>query len=208
MIPTLEEIYFLLEKEKVPPHIVLHSEKVALISFFLGYFLKQKGAELNLSLLLAGALLHDIKKYQTLLYGGNHALEGYYFLKNLGYERVGKIVLYHIYYKPSHPMSSITEEEIVYYADKRVKHEEIVSLKERFYDLKERYGKDLKDWIRMNYLEEITKLVEKRIFKKIPFGPDKVIELEKIKEVRNVLKKVFESSSSGWRYFFGERSFT
>ncbi len=203
MILTLEKIYFILEKEQVPYHIVLHSEKVALISLFLGYSLKEKGVELDLPLLIAGALLHDVKKYHTLIYGGNHALEGYYFLKNLGYEKIGNIVLHHIYYKPSHPNASITEEEIVYYADKRVKHEEIVSLKERFHDLKIRYGqRNLKAWIRMHYLEELTKLIERRVFRKLSFGPEKILELRKIKEVKDVFKKFFENSSSGRWYFF------
>lgn len=198
MIPNLEEIYSILEKEKVPHHIILHSEKVAIISLFLGYFLKQKGIVLDLSLLIAGALLHDVKKYQTLIYGGNHAVEGYYFLKDLGYERIGKIVLSHIYYKPSHPLASITEEEIVYYADKRVKHEEIVSLKERFKDLKIRYGQNFKAWMRINHLEELTKLIERRIFKRLPFGPEKILELEKVEGVRDVFKKASEDSTFSW----------
>lgn len=202
MFLTLEEIYLLLEKERVPYHIILHSEKVALVSLFLGYSLKQRGIELDPFLLLAGALLHDIKKYHTLIYGGNHALEGYQFFKKLGYERIGKIVLYHVYYKPAHPSASITEEEIVYYADKRVKHEKIVSLKERFSDLKDRYGKNLKAWIRMNYLEELTKLIEKRLFKRLSFGPEKILELENIREVRDVFKKVTQNSSFGWRKVF------
>ncbi len=201
MIPSTKECYELLKKAGVPEHIIRHSERVALISVFLGHWLKEKKTNINIPLLLAGALLHDIKKHESILTGCNHAEAGYEFLKSLGYERVGKIVKNHIYLSVK-PFSEITEDELVFYADKRVKHEEIVSLKERFEDLKIRYGKTPQSLDRLNYLEKFSYFVEERIFKKLPFSPEKVQELKRIKEVRDVLYQEAENSSSCWWKLF------
>jgi len=53
----------------------------------------------------------------------------------------------------------------VNYADKRVMHDRIVSLEERFSDLKERYGGNLRA---MDYLERLQKEIY-RIENKISF---------------------------------------
>lgn len=208
MESIIEWGYELLAKEEVPHHIVSHSEKVALIAITLGTFHKEKGAPINLENLFLGALLHDIKKFSSLKSGENHALAGYKLLKELGYERVGEIIYAHIFLKAPKPSSPINEEEIVFYADKRVRHAEIVSLKERFKDLRERYGRTLKALIRMGLLEEMTLLLEKRLFKGFPYGPESLLKLNKIEEVRDVFKMCLKGSSSCWRDLLGERSFS
>ncbi|MFN3921784.1 MAG: HD domain-containing protein [Caldimicrobium sp.] len=200
--------YELLEKEEVPEHIIRHSEKVALIALLLGILHKEKGAPLDLETLTLGALLHDIKKFSSLKTGENHALAGYLFMQNLGFKRVGEIIYSHIFLKAPKPNSPICEEEIVFYADKRVKHDEIVTLKERFKDLRERYGRTLKSLIRMALLEEMTLLLEKRLFKNLPIIPESFLYLNRIKEVKDVLKKCLKSSSPCWRDLFREGGFS
>jgi len=199
MIPSLEEAYFLLKKEKVPEHIIKHSEKVALVSLFIGCFLKETGEKLDLNLLVTGALLHDIKKYESILRGESHAILGDEFMKKLGYPRIGEIIKAHIYLEIVPSDVPITEEEIVHYADKRVMHDKIVTLKERFEDLKKRYGKNREAILRLENLEKLNYLIEKRIFEKLPFTPDKILELEKIKEVKDVLFYCIEGCTSCWR---------
>jgi len=201
MIPSLEEAYFLLKKEKIPEHIIKHSEKVALISLFIGCFLKEIGEKIDISLLVTGALLHDIKKYESILTGENHALLGYEFMEKMGYKRIGDIIKAHIYLEISSFDAPISEEEIVHYADKRVMHDKIVTLKERFEDLKKRYGKDKQSILRLEFLEKLNYRLEKRIFKKLPFTPDKILELEKVKEVRDVLFRCIKNCPSCWRDF-------
>lgn len=201
MIPSLEEAYFLLKKEKIPEHIIKHSEKVALISLFIGCFLKEVGEKIDFSLLVTGALLHDIKKYESILTGENHALLGYEFMEKMGYKRIGNIIKAHIYLEISSFDAPISEEEIVHYADKRVMHDKIVTLKERFEDLKKRYGKDKQSILRLEFLEKLNYRLEKRIFKKLPFTPDKILELEKVKEVRDVLFRCIKNCPSCWRDF-------
>jgi uncharacterized protein len=196
---SVDFAYELLKKEEVPEHIIRHSEKVALISLCLGSFLKHvNNPLLDLKVLTVSALLHDVKKMASFKSGENHAAAGYKLMVSLGYPRVGEIIYAHIFLKIPKPGESIKEEEIVFYADKRVKHDTIVSLKERFSDLRERYGRTLKAIIRMRLLEEMTILLEKRLFKGLPFSPSDLNNLNNVKEVRDVLKNCLESSPDCW----------
>jgi hypothetical protein len=119
-------------------------------------------------------------------------------MKKLGYKRIGEIIKAHIYLEINSFNLPVTEEEIVHYADKRVMHDKIVTLKDRFEDLKKRYGKNEQTILRLEALEKLNYLIEKRIFSRIPFAPDKIIELEKIKEVRDVLYRCIKDCSSCW----------
>lgn len=192
---TLERCYAILKKEGVPKHIVRHSEKVALVSLFIGCKLKKTGKfNLDIPLLIAGSLLHDVKKHLSILTGINHALAGYEFLKNLGYVRVAEIVKNHVNIDLKTLKEEISEDLIVYYADKRVKHEIIVSLEERFEDLKIRYGKTIHAQIKIGFLEKLSFLIENKIFKNLDFGPEKIQELEVLdKEAKDVFQRCFKN---------------
>jgi len=199
---SVDFAYELLKKEEVPEHIIRHSEKVALISLCLGSFLKYlNNPSLDLTVLTVSALLHDVRKIASLRSGENHAASGYKLMASLGYPRVGEIIYAHIFLKLPKPGEPIKEEEIVFYADKRVKHDNIVSLKERFSDLRERYGRTLKAIIRMRLLEEMTILLEKRLFKGLPFNPSDLNKLNRVKEARDVLKDCLTSSPDCWWNF-------
>ena len=62
----------------------------------------------------------------------------------------------HVWLNREGDPSSVSEEEVVNYADKRVRHDQIVSLEERFQDLKNRYGKDQRS---IHYLERLEKMI-------------------------------------------------
>ncbi len=176
-LPSREECYAILKEYQVPPHIVAHGERVAQVALFLARALKEVGEPLCLPLIEAAGLLHDLTKHWSLKTGENHALSAARELRARGYPEVAAVVAQHIFLKPGPPGAPLRPEEIVYYADKRVKHTEIVPLKERFRDLRARYGKDTYALIRLRWLEDLTKLLERRLFKKLPFGPEKVQEL-------------------------------
>jgi len=199
---NIEKAYFLLKEEGVPPHIIRHSEIVALISVFIGCLYKKVGKDLNLRLLAVGGLLHDIKKHESLKSGRNHALLGYEFLKELGFTKEAEIVKYHVYLKPYFYFQKIGEKEVVYYADKRVKHEEIVSLKERFKDLKVRYGRNLKTRIKLSLLGKATEFLEKKIFKEVKEKPEVIDRLIVFEVVRGVLEEAVKDCSACWRNLF------
>jgi len=89
---------------------------------------------LNKDLVLAAALLHDIKRKEK-----NHALVGSDFLKTLGFSRVAKIVADHM--TPA-PGETITEKEIVYFADKICKGNRVeLDYSKRFSDKIQQFPK-------------------------------------------------------------------
>jgi len=131
----------------------------------------------DINLVRAGALLHDIAKTKCLDGSCRHAEEGQAICEEHGFHNIGVIVREHVI------LSSFTPErykrgefparEIVYYADKRVRHEEIVSLNQRLDYIIERYG-DGSDFIEQRIRDNFKSCLELEdyIFSFIDFGPD------------------------------------
>jgi putative nucleotidyltransferase with HDIG domain len=140
-IPSREQAFLLLKKYSVPEHIVAHSEQVAKIAVFLGKKISDNGQEVNLPLVEAAALLHDIaKKISIDNPEKRHVLEAVKILEAEGFPEIAKIASEHGLSNILEGSFSSIESKLVYYADKRVKHGSIVSLEERFEYLLERYS--------------------------------------------------------------------
>jgi uncharacterized protein len=164
MIPTREECLRLMGQYGMLENIIHHSLEVARVALFLSVQLNRKGQSIDLGLVEAASLLHDLAKTECLKTKEDHAQTGSQLLKGIGYERVGEVVARHIWLGKEGDPASVSEEEIVNYADKRVMHDRIVSLDERFSDLKERYGRHQKA---MDYLEQLQNeiyQIENKIF--------------------------------------------
>ena len=95
-------------------------------------------------LVLAGALLHDIAKTQCLKNRCDHAKHGRDICLELGYPTVAEVVLEHVilteFSITRYGKGHFLAKELVYYADKRVRHDEIVSIEERLEYILEHYG--------------------------------------------------------------------
>lgn len=95
-------------------------------------------------LVLAGALLHDIAKTPCLNDRCEHAKLGRELCMELGFPEVAEVVLEHVLlsdFSPSRYAEGLfLAKELVYYADKRVRHDEIVSLQERLDYILSNYG--------------------------------------------------------------------
>lgn len=172
MIPTREECLRLMSQYGMLKNIVSHSLEVARVALFISSELNKKGQTIDLRIVEAASLLHDLTKTECIQTKEDHAQTGSRLLKEIGYERIGEIVAQHIWLEAAGDPSRVTEEEIVNYADKRVMHDRVVSLDERFTDLKERYGKSRKA---MDYLERLRKElygVENKIFFILQFDPN------------------------------------
>ena len=141
-LPSDEAVRRLLDEFNVPEHIRKHSGQVKKIAVFLGKKLAERGVPVNLELVEKGALLHDLAKMQSI--GGDevgHSERGGEILAAKGFPELGRVVGNHGLGKILRPYGAFElEDKLVYYADKRVNHDEIVSLAERFAYLKERYG--------------------------------------------------------------------
>lgn len=95
-------------------------------------------------LVRAGALLHDIAKTPCLRGECKHAELGGTICRQHGYEEVAEIVEEHVRLRRHEPerfrRGIFTAGEIVYYADKRVRHDEVVDLRVRRDYILEHYG--------------------------------------------------------------------
>ena len=89
----------------------------------------------------AGALLHDIGKTASLKSGQDHSEIGRQICLDNHLEEIAPIVAEHVRLKNYTLNGSYSEKEIVFYADKRVKHDQIVSLNERLAYILNRYGR-------------------------------------------------------------------
>jgi uncharacterized protein len=158
-------------------NIVSHSLEVAKIALFISVELNKKGRTIDLGLVEAASLLHDLTKAECLKTKDDHAQTASQQLKRMGYERVGDVVAQHIWLVKEGDPSCVSEEEIVNYADKRVMHDRIVPLEERFSDLKARYGLNRKA---MDYLERLQEEVfgiENKIFFILQIDPNDIQRL-------------------------------
>ncbi|MDR2892567.1 MAG: HD domain-containing protein [Deltaproteobacteria bacterium] len=141
--PTPEECFRLWDRYAVPPHIRDHCRQVALVLTGVGDLAIERGAVLSRSTLLSGGLLHDIAKMYTVHYPGNHAQIGAaVVLRETGNYLLSQMVYHHVNWPWEIDVYNdrILHVLLMSYADKRVMHDRIVSLEDRFADLKERYG--------------------------------------------------------------------
>jgi len=171
MIPTREECFKLMAEYGMLNHIIDHSVEVARVALFLSRELNKKGQGIDLGLVEAASLLHDLSKTECFKTKEDHAQTGSRLLKVLGYERVGEVVAQHIQLSKGKAHSAVSEEEVVNYADKRVRHDQIVSLEERFSDLQDRYGKDQRGFLQLEELKKATFEIETKIFSILEIDP-------------------------------------
>jgi putative nucleotidyltransferase with HDIG domain len=171
--PDRETCLEILKRRGVPEHIILHSLQVERVARLLTQALNQRGEALDLGVVEAASLLHDIAKMDGLKTGQNHAEAGAKILEEMGYPRVARVVRYHIVPPEGEDLLvKVTEEEVVNYADKRVMHDRVVTLEERFADLCRRYGRDDHSRALIAAALERARQIERKIFQKIPMKPE------------------------------------
>jgi putative nucleotidyltransferase with HDIG domain len=172
MALTEEECLTLLQEYHVPEHIIQHSRVVHRLALSLCRALNGNGERLDCAKVAAGSLLHDIAKMESMNTEENHSRAGAALLSRLGYPEVAEIVRQHVILDDGTPQDRITEVELVHYADKRAQHTAVVSLGERFRDLKERYGKSPEALAWLEDLERKSLRLEERIFQRLPIKPE------------------------------------
>ncbi len=185
MIPSLDTCLSLMEDIDMPEHIRRHSIMVEEAAVLIGEAHIQSGADLSEDMIRAGALLHDIAKAECLKTGENHAARGREMCLELGFDEIAAIVGEHVRLEGFRPDGLILEKEIVFYADKRVNHDRIVSLAERLEDLILRYGNGRKDRIeRIEQNFAVCRDVERKLFYGLEFGPEDLARMTGWKELR------------------------
>jgi uncharacterized protein len=168
MIPPREQCLDILEEYNVPENIRRHSFKVNEVAVFIARRLKEKGIDIDVKLVDRASLLHDLDKIPTLDDIRRHGKMTAEMLEEKGISReIQKIIINH------HPGGNFEnwETKVVNYADKRVTHDKIVSLKERFEYARKTYPEYHDRGLEKRYYE-----LEKEMFGIIGMKPE---DLEK-----------------------------
>ncbi len=138
-IPTIDESLVLLEQRAAGDQgLFEHSQAVAGLALLLGKALNRSGCRMDLDLLAAAGLLHDVAKGEQ-----EHARAGEEMLRAMGYPTVAEVVGAHMDLRvtDSEPMRP---HEVVYLADKLVQGSRVVSLEKRFRERVARYPRNPK----------------------------------------------------------------
>jgi tRNA threonylcarbamoyladenosine biosynthesis protein TsaE len=197
----IEKFY---EGWSTPLHVRKHIKQVTDVAMQIVDAYIKKNEVINLNLLYSAAMMHDIarvcdfrkldkshftekitdekwskwedirKKYK----GVHHANAAEKFFKELGFNKTAELIYIHksrVIAEEPERMNTL-EKKIMYYADKRVKHDETVSLKERFLDGWERYGKydDTQTRKLFEEVEHQTFKLEKELFDGLDIQPEDV----------------------------------
>jgi putative nucleotidyltransferase with HDIG domain len=188
-IPGVSHCLELMEQYAMLPNIKDHSIVVARVAELIANGLIVTGHDLSLEKVIAGALLHDIGKTACLDNNDDHAAKGFEICLAHNLEPLAGIVAEHVILKSYAPENGFTEKEIVYYADKRVNHDQVVSLEERLAYILERYGMNNEvrcRAIRKNYSR--CRELEKRMFSSLSFEPADISDLL-VTQVSSVIQK-------------------
>lgn len=179
---TDQQVANLIKEFHMPLHVRRHCATVANFACQLGEKLLAVGEKIDLTLLRHAALLHDLvrvvdfqefhpekfpdpvtpedvtfwKELREKYKGLHHADAGAQILTERGFGQVAKLVSRHRFLQIKEGFDS-WEEKLLYYADKRTKHDQVVPLKERLDDGRKRNVPGMK------YTEEARRLDE-RVF--------------------------------------------
>jgi uncharacterized protein len=177
-IPGVNDCLQFMEQYHMLPNIKDHSIVVARVAGVITHGLINAGHALSLETVIAGALLHDIGKTACLDNDDDHAAKGLEICLALNLATIADIVAEHVILKNYAPENGFSEKEVVYYADKRVNHDQVVSLEERLAYILQRYGRNDKvrcRAIKKNYAR--CQDLEKRMFSFLAFKPADIPEL-------------------------------
>lgn len=186
MIPSVGECLKFMDAYQMLDNIRAHSIVVERVARVIAEGLREAGVDLSLEKIAAGALMHDIGKTACLLTGGDHAAEGAQICRRHHLDEIVDLVAEHVRLKRYEPDAAIQEKEVIYYADKRVNHDRVVSLEDRLDYILRRYGHNqdhLGLRIRQNF--EVCRRVEGKLFAKLGFGPEDLPDIIQARESRS-----------------------
>jgi putative nucleotidyltransferase with HDIG domain len=134
-IPTRAESEAILAAQSVEASLVRHSRRVAEVAERIALALVRNGVSLNLALVRAGALLHDLAKGKP-----DHAAVGADILRSMDFPRIATVVGAHT--ELDFGSGRLDESAIVYLADKLVRGDSLVTLEQRFQPTLARFSND------------------------------------------------------------------
>ncbi|MDD4319651.1 MAG: tRNA (adenosine(37)-N6)-threonylcarbamoyltransferase complex ATPase subunit type 1 TsaE [Candidatus Peribacteraceae bacterium] len=176
---------------RLPPNIVRHCHAVAEVCGTVADALLSRGTVVRKQALLAAGKTHDLLRFIDFHDGASppgithtpeeeaiwdrwrnrypnrsHEDAAAAFLRERGFGTLADIVVVHGLHLPP-PERPRTEQRLLFYADKRVVMDRVVSLEERFADFRERYGRGKSSPRSVAWFKE-AKALERELF---PDGP-------------------------------------
>lgn len=178
-IPDIDRCLELMETFSMWENIRRHSFMVARVAELIHRQLSAAGRAASIpqrEIVVAGALLHDIAKSKCLEDGCRHAEVGALLCEELGYADISEIVANHVILGDFAPDRYLKGEfnaiELVFYADKRVKHDEVVTLDERLEYILEKYANHSQRNETLIYKNfEKCRTLEQHLFTCLDFSP-------------------------------------
>jgi len=168
-----------MDKYQMLANIKAHSVVVARVARMIARGLSDVNPDISISITTVGALLHDIGKTPSLSSGRDHAKIGEQICIENGFDEIAPIVAEHVRLKDYCMNGANSEKEVVFYADKRVNHDRIVTLKEREDYILKRYGRDQEELcrkIKLNF--RLCGQVEEKLFRQLKFSPESLMKMD------------------------------
>lgn len=124
--PDRQECERILSEYGTPEHVKRHCRAVAETAYCVAEALNKKGFNLDVDLILAAGLLHDVARVEEA-----HWDVGAELLDKLGYGAEAEIVKVHMTYSPFSDIKYVTETDMVCLGDRVVLEDEYVGLDKR-----------------------------------------------------------------------------
>ena len=177
-IPTPSDCLALMAAHGMLPNIREHSLLVREVALRLGTWLTEAGFALHSTSSTPGPCSTIWARPRAWAPADNHAEWGAEVLDAAGFPEVAQVVREHVFLQPpGKDPRPVREAEVVNYADKRVLHARVVTLEERFADLRVRYGKSPEARSRIAGLEQAARHLEAKLFARLSFDPLDLLEL-------------------------------
>lgn len=198
------QIKQILDEFMVPSHIRDHSYKVAKIAKKIASEYIKTGKKIDLDVLNNACLLHDLFKivdlsessYKSLCKSANgqtieiwgklrakfkgipHWEAAYQYLIKIGYAKEAVLIKKHYFTAVCNELDKpkSLEEKILTYADKRVMHDKIVSMQDRFKDGSRRYNNNGMSPEQEKKIHDEYFILEKELFTPINLKPEDIKE--------------------------------
>ncbi len=165
-VPSEDECFKWWDEYEMMENIKAHSLVVANVALEIATLLKKKGYNIDFNLVKITGLLHDIAKTYTIKNGGYHSqLGAVWMLERTKNYSIAQGIIHHVYWPGPIDFKRFWLPLIIVYSDKRVKHDKVVSLKERQKYILNRYGKSYDRMQRILYSFEQASIIEKKLTK-------------------------------------------
>jgi uncharacterized protein len=172
-LPSREQAIQLLVEQHCPRDVIVHVVAVTGVALDLAAKLQAKGIPINVRLVEAGALLHDLGRAKS--HNVDHGLVGSQLAQKLGLpQSVVDIIKRHVGagitpeeaawlgWPKDNYIPTTLEEKVVCYADKRIDHEHTVPIKDEIIKLQTKGFTEAAERVRRLHVE-ITHLLGEEI---------------------------------------------